>query len=757
MSSDRIINLLSASLVCCICSTVFSQGILLIGTVRDRNTHRDIPEVNIYVKGTQFGTSSDYAGRFTLRIPEPYQKMKIVFQHIAYEPREILVDSVMTMRHVYLQPRIIPLQEIEIEEKGLKELEIDKDLPQTLSLIEVRDFEIRGYVDAGDLLRTDHSVQIDEELSGRKTATVRGGNPDEVIVLFNGVKLNNSFDNIFDLSLIDLEDIERFEIIKGSNTALYGPEAFSGVINIVPKMQQDYNIRFQQRIGTYRSGNWGVHLHKKFDRILGSYSVKRGGFSRNFVDIPEEQGKLKNSSIHHTANINYNLFHDANGKPNSSLSAMWIYTSLDYDNQRDFETLSNFNNLFSLKYSGQIIKLKEMEFSVSYRKLEEEQNFSGDIVSLNRAIDDRAFHFNVQKSLKIKDLDLLLSYQLQQSELDFLDERKNIQEVQIGLESADLKRTHHGFVAIAKYHGDTDSDFLQKIDLDLSFRHDRLNDDQSNSMLRNETGLEAEDNLAGFFDKNDWQESLFKFAINFSGYRQDLSFNGYLTFGSNTKFPTLFQQISSPLLLSGPVTQPNLNPEKNKSLELGAKVTRDISGERSIYGWQISGNFFQNHYDNKFRQFTTPGIPVTFYDNVQNAQISGFETKSSVFLFRKKLTIDLGISKYFISDKAAFPFKSDLKRTFNFIVDHAGYSFQLHWFKESEQTGWLRFPNGEFAEILLPDRTNIDLHISKTFEIRKLKLFANVSGRNLLNDDDVVLQGLALRDRRYYLTIGAQY
>ncbi|PJF38645.1 MAG: hypothetical protein CUN54_10415, partial [Phototrophicales bacterium] len=119
--------------------------------------------------------------------------------------------------NVYLQPRVIPLPGVEVQETAVKS-EIERDLPQTLSIIEARQFDIRGFVDAGDLLRIDHSVQIDEELSGRKTAAIRGGNPDEVVVLYNGVKMNNAYDNVFDLSLIDLEDIQRFEIIKGSNT-----------------------------------------------------------------------------------------------------------------------------------------------------------------------------------------------------------------------------------------------------------------------------------------------------------------------------------------------------------------------------------------------------------------------------------------------------------------------------------------------------------------------------------------------------------
>jgi outer membrane receptor protein involved in Fe transport len=176
-----------------------------------------------------------------------------------------------------------------------------------------------------------------------------------------------------------------------------------------------------------------------------------------------------------------------------------------------------------------------------------------------------------------------------------------------------------------------------------------------------------------------------------------------------------------------------------------------------VYGFQFAGNYFQNYYDNKFRLSSVPGIPVAFYDNAPNARITGLEGKASVFLLRKKLTLEAGISRYFISEKTAFPFKSDLKRTLTLILDHAGYSLQIHHFKEGEQVGLVRRTDNSFSEIAIPDHTNLDLHVSKTFKLGKFKLFANASGRNLLNTGEVELLGLALRDRRYYFTVSAQY
>jgi outer membrane cobalamin receptor len=738
------------------------------GVVRDLNTHREISNVNVLIKGTPKGVVTDFAGRYELRVPASSKRTLVVFRHVAFEPREISFDSVAAMRYVYLQPRVITLGGVTVQDENANRLQIAKDLPQAVSLIEAKNFEIRGYVDAGDLLRTDHSIQVEEELSGKKTVAIRGGNADEVVVLYNGVKMNNTFDNVFDLALIDLEDVERFEVIKGSNTALYGPEAFSGVINIVPKAQHDYSVRFQQRVGTYRSGNWGLHLDpsslfQNKSRFNASYSFKRGGTKRNFTDgAGGDESDLTNASLHHTGNLVYHFSETEDGQPRNQLTSMYIHSTLEYDNRRDDEQLNNLNQLFSLRYNGDISKLRNVDLAIGLRQLDEEQflNATGTGV-LNRDINDRALYLNAEKRFRSELVELLFAYQFQHAELDFKDVRIGFNEIARGPESGLLQRQHHGLVAIAKWHTDKPSEVFQTIDVDASLRHDLVLDQQDLVMRPLTPASPATRQL----QDNDWRETLFKFSLNMAGLRNNLSYNAFLKFGKNTKFPTLFQQISVPDVTADLQNRPNLNPEKNRSIELGVSFTRETNVHPSIYGWGLSGNFFQNHYDNKFRVFATYGVPVAFYDNVANARISGFEAKPSLYLFRKKVTLEVGLSRYYISEKAAFPFKSDLKRTLSLIVDHAGYSFQMLWFKESEQAGWLRRSGSDltrvtandFGEVILPGYTNLDAHLSKNFELGRLKLFLNASGRNLLNSEEVVLQGIALRDRRYYITLGAQY
>ena len=744
-------------LVCGLAAASLAQERTVSGVVRDANTHREIRDVSIQLKASRLGVSSDVAGRYVLRADESMRTATVVFRHLAYKPREILLDSLIVMRYVALEPRIISLPGVEISETGEKRLARDNDLPQTMAVMEAKDFASRGFVDAGDLLRADHSVLVDEDLSGRKNVTIRGGNPDEVVVMYNGIKLNSVYDNLFDLSLIDLEDLDRLEIIKGSNTALYGPGAFSGVINIRPKRQQDYRIRLQQRFGTYRSGNWGLHLNQKVNRLFASYNLRRGAIQRDLVDTLAVNPRLENTSLHHTANLSFSFSEPFDGSPRDALGVTYVYTDLDYDNRHDRVTLAKLHRLFSLNYAGDLAGLKSLNFTTSLRREDEDHNFLSDRNPVHRRVADHALQMEVEKRLQLRGSELTVAYQFQNAQLDFSDQRPYRQgSGPEEIASADLARVQHGLVAVAKFHGETGSNFYKVMDFDVSFRHDRVHDDVSNPVFRTDPAASATRRVEGVYADHHWRETMIKFAMQLSGYRQDLAFSGYIVVGKNAKFPTLLQQISQPDFSYGFLYAPNFNPERNHSIEFGVEVTRDLRQVMGLYGWQFTGNYFQNDYDNKVRQFETPGSSIILYDNVPHARISGVEGVSRFFLLRKKVTVDLSLARYFISDKTVFPFRADLKRTLTLKVDHAGYALQLLWFKEGEQVGWVRQLTGFFAPITLPEQINLDVHASKTFTLGRLKLFANLSARNLLNGD-LRLEGLALRDRRFYLTAGAQY
>ncbi len=732
-----------------------SPSFSISGTVRDANSYREIPGVNILIVGTQYGTSASGSGRYVLKIPADVSHGRVRFQHISYYPLEMNIDSLSQKPDVLLQPRIITMPGVEVVSQGERpSFEILRDLPQAVTMLDASKFELRGFVDAGDYLRTDAAIQVDEMMSGRKTLSLRGGNSDDVVVLYNGVKLNSLLDNTFDFSLIDLDRLQRFEVIRGGNTALFGPEAFSGVINIVPQLTEKYLAQLQYRIGTYSTENITLNLNKSFRRVTASYGFKASEVTRQFAGANPQQN-LVNRAGHHTLDVQYLLPTATIRQPAKVLHLTFLHSDLKYDNHRDHENDKLAQNLLSLKYSGTVAGLQDFHVLAYVREFEDDLELKYQSSPVTRSVKEQSVCFHTEKVITSQALEWVAGYQFSRSNLDLFDDR---QEYYRPLKEQDAKvvRLHHGLVMVGKIKGPTGSNVINSFEVNLSGRFDSIQDDQQIHSTLYQYGKKGMEILSSD-TQNDTrhQATSLKLASSLNGHSKNTFFQSYLNVGANSKFPTLVQSMGNPILFQKEGNVVPLKVERVRSLELGMEIRHEIQ-DPWLSGWTATANYFQNHYDNKFRAYSTPGIPITFYDNVPVARISGSEGKYGVYFLRNKISTELSLTKLYISEKAAFPFKSDFKVTMSFNIDHAGYFLNVLGFHESEQTGWLRTQDNEFIEILLPAQTNVDVHLGKIFHIRLFKCFVNFSGRNLLNTQQVLMQGLALRDKRFYLSVGLQ-
>jgi vitamin B12 transporter len=91
-----------------------------------------------------------------------------------------------------------------------------------------------------DLLNDVPGVEINGNFSTKGQNLgyyIRGGRNRQVAILIDGVNVNDpsSFNGDFDLRQIDINQIERIEVLKGASSTLYGSGAATGVINIILK------------------------------------------------------------------------------------------------------------------------------------------------------------------------------------------------------------------------------------------------------------------------------------------------------------------------------------------------------------------------------------------------------------------------------------------------------------------------------------------------------------------------------------------
>jgi outer membrane cobalamin receptor len=728
---------------------LWATDFVIKGKVRHINTNEEISDVNIYIKDLPFGTTTDQHGRFELKLENIDINHIVVFDHVAYDTLQIPLKKAFTISDFHLDPNLLQINKIIVEAKRAKS-ELAKDLPQSLTIISAREFEGKGYIDVGDLLRVDQTITIEEDLSGKKTISMRGGNAEDVVVFYNGVKMNSNYDNVFDLSLINIEDVEQVEIIKGSNTALFGGDAFSGIINIIPKFKQNYTARFIQKFGSYNSGDWNLQInHKIFDKIHFSYNQKRAGSKRPYDD---ENGYLENSTIHNSANLVYDFSEDKTGLSKNNISVMYMRSELNHFNSKISSEIEDLNQLGSIRYNGNIGPVDNLKLVASYQTLNNRQVYLFNFTNFERSFFNDNIYLNFEKSFLFEKFSFLMAYQYEDGTLDF-----NIDsDLRTNIKSAVFTRKKQGGVGILKMNTPTGSEFLKTADISFSYRFDHILNQQKD-VIRWDTNLEQEF-LPGIFDENTWQAGVIKFSTQLKGGSKDLSYSLFLSAGNNVKFPTMFHQLSTPRQFDpeNPEIVASLNPEKNKSTEIGVEIIQETPHIKTIDGWQINLNYFTNLYENKFRSSYSVVSVAPSFDNVPNASLDGIEATARAFLWGDKITLELGASKYFISDKAAFPFKSEVKFITKAMFDYHGYSLKFNWFKEGEQVGWVRFQDGTYGAIPLASFSNFDLHLSKKFDLDYVKINITFSGRNLLSDN-TILEGIAIRDRRIYVGMGVEY
>ena len=111
-----------------------------------------------------------------------------------------------------------------------------KDVPLSSSVITREALETAPALDVGDILRTQTGVYVRSyNPGGVATVSLRGAQSSQVLVVRDGIPINDAFLGLTDLSRLMLGGIERIEIVRGPTSHLYGANALGGVINLITR------------------------------------------------------------------------------------------------------------------------------------------------------------------------------------------------------------------------------------------------------------------------------------------------------------------------------------------------------------------------------------------------------------------------------------------------------------------------------------------------------------------------------------------
>jgi vitamin B12 transporter len=122
-----------------------------------------------------------------------------------------------------------------------------QDIPAGVSVVDRQTMEVRNYTDLVQALSAIPGVRVSQSAFGNSSVFIRGTNSNQVLVLRDGMPLNDASDSsgLFNFGLDALADVERIEVIRGPMAALYGSGAIGGVINLISRQGHEPGPRIE--------------------------------------------------------------------------------------------------------------------------------------------------------------------------------------------------------------------------------------------------------------------------------------------------------------------------------------------------------------------------------------------------------------------------------------------------------------------------------------------------------------------------------
>lgn len=542
---------------------------------------------------------------------------------------------------------------------------------------------------------------------------VRGGRNRQVLILIDGIAVTDASQiaNDYDLRLLDADQVESIEILKGASSTLYGSGAAAAVINIKLKdaSKNLISANFKSVLGSNQSQNENNYTIKNFKNSVSvNGTLNRfnylASFGHQFSDGLSAVSNGKEADVFNSINGNLKLGYNFSEAFKTTVYGSFDKIKADFDDGFVFADADN--------------RLRTDQYRIG---IAQEYNYNNGSITLNAAYNtierDIASGFPSQFKSEGFVADLFNRYNFNDKFYTVFG--LNVQENEMESFSIPFGST----------------DFEQSINPDnASFT---IIDPYANVVYVSDSGL----NFNAGIRLNNHSEygSHLVYSINPS-FKKDVNFGyikGLTSYSTAYITPSLFQ------LFEPTYGNVDLQPEENTTFEVGAELgIKDKATFNLVYFNRRETNFidfidlgsFVFQYNNIDESFTASGIEFTAdYKFSNNLKLSANATYTKV-----EDDLNLRIPELKINAKL------------DYHLNEATFMSLSYQFNDDRKDAFFNSTTFESEEVNLKSYGLLDFYISHKIIKNKMTLFANVT--NILNEDYQELFGYTTKGRN--LTIG---
>ena len=264
-------------IVFCLSPLLAQEKGKIFGIIKDSKTGLPLETACIYLVPISYGAETDARGYYFIPAVPPGE-YQIVISLIGYETIKDEKIQIHDQENLELNFSLLPtvLSGVDpVVVTATRGLSLTNAVPASVDVVSRKTIERQNPQNLAEVLDNVQGVFIKDYggIGGTKTISLRGSSTEQVLVLLDGQRLNNAQSGQVDFSTISAEGIERIEVVRGGNSALYGADAVGGVINLITKKDAEepgWSGNLQLLAGSFDSQSLETSVQYKKSRFSAS-------------------------------------------------------------------------------------------------------------------------------------------------------------------------------------------------------------------------------------------------------------------------------------------------------------------------------------------------------------------------------------------------------------------------------------------------------------------------------------------------------
>ena len=209
----------------------------IVGHIIDKNTGKHVPYVNIVLKGTTIGTTTDDSGHYFLKnLPAGTFTMEVSTLGYKTVTRTVTLKKGKTMEENFdIEEDLIALDGVVVSANRNETTR--RMAPTLVNVIDSRMFETTSSPTLAEGLNFQPGVRVENNCQncGFQQVRINGLEGPYTQILIDSRPIFSALSGVYGLEQIPANMVERVEVMRGGGSALFGSSAIAGTINVITK------------------------------------------------------------------------------------------------------------------------------------------------------------------------------------------------------------------------------------------------------------------------------------------------------------------------------------------------------------------------------------------------------------------------------------------------------------------------------------------------------------------------------------------